>query len=163
MYSEKGESSEVETRISLLLDSTDAGKNVLLPAEKKKSLSKQAADFLSAVAEGKGLSDDKKAAKRKTNNDSGHRKKSKNDIAIDKESIAANPGDYVGCRVAKYFESDGLYFGTVKKFSTRKADDDVDLWKIIYDDEDKEEYDIDDMVTYLSNYVELRDQDVDRT
>lgn len=50
----------------------------------------------------------------------------------------------VGTRVAKYFEG-GVFFGNVVEFLPRTDEEDYDLWKIHYDDDDEEEYDINDM------------------
>ncbi len=47
-------------------------------------------------------------------------------------------------RVAKYFGKI-LYFGTVSEFLPKTDVDDIDLWKIVYDDGDSEEFDPNDM------------------
>jgi len=46
-----------------------------------------------------------------------------------------SPQEYMGMRIAKWFDKD-LFFGTITSF-----DPDEKLWKVIYDDNDEEEFD----------------------
>jgi hypothetical protein len=51
-----------------------------------------------------------------------------------------DPLVFIGQRVAKYFGEE-VYFGTVKKFSPPATKKDGDLWHIVYDDDDQEDFD----------------------
>ena len=156
---------------SVLTKSTDQSKGKLLAPTIKKSRSKLAADWIAALVEGKSFDDpdgpmpelEKKAsAKRKPSPAKGPQKKARKEPPpIDKDSIQANPKTYIGCRVAKYFD-DELYFGKIRKYTAQNLADDpesVDLWQVRYDDNDEEEYDIEDMIEYLTLYETHRGQD----
>jgi len=68
----------------------------------------------------------------------------------------SDPRGYVHRRVAKFFDDD-LYFGRVRKYDPKVLEGDTEMshiWKVTYDDGDKEEYDIEDMVEFLSIYKE---------
>lgn len=170
LYADKGESAEVETRIGVLLDGVDNGKAFLLPPKTKKGRSKCAADWITALLEGKSFDEEveseseKMPAKRKSVAvDGGANKKPRIDeMPLDKESIEADPEAYVGSRVAKYFAEDGLFFGTVQAYKPHPLDDDDDntnLWKIVYDDSDKEEFDVEELADYMRLYYDHIDQD----
>ena len=61
-----------------------------------------------------------------------------------------NGADVAGMRVAKNFNG-STFFGTITKYlpSNGDCDDDVDIWQIDYDDNDREEYDPNDLKTAL--------------
>jgi hypothetical protein len=67
----------------------------------------------------------------------------------------AESAAYVGKRVAKKFNDGNIYFGTVQSFSPGDPDDalDEDFWWIIYDDDDTEQYDENDMKKAFQLYT----------
>jgi len=61
-----------------------------------------------------------------------------------------DPTSYIGTRVAKLFDEDGLYFGEITGY-----EDDEDgngFWKILYDDNDEEEFDKNDLIKAVELY-----------
>lgn len=65
-------------------------------------------------------------------------KRSQNQLSFDLEIGATFP--HLGCRVARFFDKDKIYYGTVKKFSP--ADTNglcIDLWTVRYLDGDEED------------------------
>jgi hypothetical protein len=72
-----------------------------------------------------------------------------------------NPKDYVGLRVAKYFPGEGeteeLYFGTIDYVSVQ--DDDEVLWHVLYDDDDSEDYDENEVKKQVKLYAEKKNED----
>lgn len=180
LYAEKGETEDVESRISVLLEQNDKGKGMLQSPMAKRGRAKRAAEWLTTLAEGKPFQppddiqngsvpgrEDESALKRKALFEAGAaraaaKKKARGELAIDRESILENPTAYEGLRVAKHFGPDGLFFGTIKKYNPHPVGDGGDniyLWKVTYDDDDKEEYDVDDMVEFLQNYAIKSDLD----
>ena len=69
-----------------------------------------------------------------------------------------DPLFYVGQRVAKYFGTE-VYFGTVRKFIPPTTKKDVDLWHIVYDDDDQEDYDHKDLRKGLALYKNNQQDD----
>ena len=70
--------------------------------------------------------------------------------------------DFVGKRVAKVFENT-LYSGNVTKYLAPIDHDDVPLWKVVYDDNDQEEWDMSELkngVTLFKSEVEFRSNDL---
>ena len=70
--------------------------------------------------------------------------------------------DYVGTRVAKVFKNT-LYSGSVTKYFAPINKDDVPLWQIVYDDGDKEQWEISELkigATLFKSKVELRCNDI---
>ena len=70
--------------------------------------------------------------------------------------------DYVGTRVAKVFKNT-LYSGSVTKYLAPINKDDVPLWQIVYDDGDKEQWEISELkigATLFKSKVELRCNDI---
>lgn len=177
LYAEKGEKEEVEARISVLLEKSDKEKGLLQAPMAKKGRAKRAAEWMTALLEGKPFEppddlqngtvpgrESEAEKKRKSLYEAGAsaKKKARAEFGIDRESILKNPKAYVGRRVAKFFDGDGLFFGTINKLKpirSSDADEQLLLWKVVYDDEDKEEYDIDDMVEYLKLYEANADKD----
>jgi hypothetical protein len=70
---------------------------------------------------------------------------------ISKKRIEKEPRAYLGRRVAKFFDAE-LFLGTVAGYQKAKS-----FWKIEYDDGDKEEFDVLDMVEYMSGYEKHQD------
>ncbi|CAB9525163.1 Type III pantothenate kinase [Seminavis robusta] len=62
-----------------------------------------------------------------------------------------NPISHVGLRIAKYF-GDEVYFGTIKKYIQPTGKKDEDLWHIVYDDDDQEDYDAKDLRKAIALY-----------
>lgn len=62
--------------------------------------------------------------------------------------ITDNPNQYLTMRIAKFFE-DFLYFGTVHKYDPRTR-----WWRIIYDDNDREDFSFDQLAEALALYEE---------
>lgn len=174
LYAEKGETEEVVSRIAVILNnaaaSTACGSS-FLPQETKKGRAKTAAEWIKALLEGKGYKPSEgdmteeneiPPSKRKASSDpptAPRNKKPRDDVEelpIDKNKMLEDPYAYLGRRVAKFFDDD-LYFGKVKSYVHSKLDDDEEdtpLWRIVYDDGDKEEYDVDDMVEFVGLYKE---------
>lgn len=63
-----------------------------------------------------------------------------------------DPKVFIGLRVAKYFDEE-VYFGTVKNFIP------PDLWHIVYDDEDMEDYDLKDLRKAIALYKSNQQDD----
>jgi hypothetical protein len=61
--------------------------------------------------------------------------------------------DLVGVRICKMFNGED-YFGSVASYSKASAegDDEVDLWHIIYDDGDEEDYDLEELRKRRTRY-----------
>eukprot|EP00977_Amphora_coffeiformis_P010870 scaffold2558_cov172-Amphora_coffeaeformis.AAC.1 len=170
-YAEKGENDEVNARIEAILDDFNEEKGFLQPPISKQGLSKYASDWICSLLEGKSFElvaetipedndDTKQPAKRKPEPSSAisnkKARKEAQDLPIDKDSIMSDPRGYVHRRVAKFFDDD-LYFGRVRKYDPKVLEGDTEMshiWKVTYDDGDKEEYDIEDMVEFLSIYKE---------
>jgi hypothetical protein len=70
---------------------------------------------------------------------------------ISKKRIEKEPRAYLGRRVAKFSDAE-LFLGTVAGYQKAKS-----FWKIEYDDGDKEEFDVLDMVEYMSGYEKHQD------
>jgi hypothetical protein len=70
--------------------------------------------------------------------------------------VSVDPLSYVSKRVARYFGEDDdkkLYFGTVAEFvPAGNVVDGVDLWSVIYDDGDSEDWDKHELQNYLKLY-----------
>ena len=177
LYAEKGEKEEVEARIAILLEKVEQQKGLLQAPMAKKGRAKRAAEWMTALLEGKPFEppddlqngtvpgrESELAQKRNALTEAGAsaKKKARTEFGIDRESILKSPKAYVGRRVAKFFDGDGLFFGTINKLKPSKldtADEITLLWKVVYDDEDKEEYDVDDMVEYLKLYEANAEKD----
>ena len=177
LYADKGENDDVVSRISVLLEKNDQEKGMLQAPAAKKGRSKLAAEWLTALVEGKPFpppdslqngtvpgreSEAEKKRKSLTEAGASAKKKSRSDLEITTESILANPKAYVGRRVAKFFDGDGLFFGRVSKYKPRVVGDGEEsqsLWKIVYDDSDKEEFDVGEMVAHLKMYEANAAQD----
>ena len=175
-YAEKGENDEVKSRIEAILDSCHEEKGFLQPPLSKQGQSKYAAEWICSLLEGKSFEpveeiiaadsvDTKPSPKRKAapssviSNKKG--RKEVPDLPIEKDLIKSNPKGYVGRRVAKFFD-DELYFGRIRKFDPKTLAGDTEatlIWKVIYDDGDKEEYDVEDMYEFLNIYKENESQD----
>ena len=70
-----------------------------------------------------------------------------------KPKSAKQPTDYIGMRVSKYFpDYKEIFFGTIDKYSDG-------LWNVKYDDSDEEEFDQDDLATYLKHYAKHKADD----
>ena len=175
LYAEKGENDEVKSRIETILDSCEEGKGFFQPPIVKQGLSKYAADWIGTLLEGKSFepvessevegAENEPPSKRKpapsTTSNKKARKEAVEDLPIEKDLIESNPEGYVGRRCSKFF-GDELYFGRIKKYTPKVLDGEMEesqIWKVVYDDNDKEEYDVEDMVEYLSLYKENESQD----
>ena len=63
---------------------------------------------------------------------------------------------YVGRRLAKIFDDGLLYFGTIMEWKPpEEGEDDYDLWRVVYDDNDREDMDERELDLCLQMY-ELR-------
>ena len=83
------------------------------------------------------------------------KKQKSSELGIDKESLKKKPKAYLGRRACKYFEGDGLFFGTITDYRFEGKH----FWKIVYDDEDEEEFDVDDMMEFLQLYEDKAHED----
>lgn len=73
---------------------------------------------------------------------------------------AKEPNSVVGLRIAKYFQDNELYFGKIEDFYPQKdTDDKVDLWNVVYDDGDVEDFELDEVQNGLEIYAENKDKD----
>lgn len=63
-----------------------------------------------------------------------------------------NPQGYIGSRVAKVFFGDQLYFGTIMSYSDK-------YWKVVYDDDDAEEFDEGDLLKAVKLYDGNKESD----
>lgn len=68
-----------------------------------------------------------------------------------------NPFSYVNQRIAKYF-GDEVFFGRVKRYIEPTSGED-DLWHIVYDDDDQEDYDGKDLRKAVALYKTKRSED----
>jgi hypothetical protein len=68
-----------------------------------------------------------------------------------------SPFSYIGQRVAKFF-GDDVFFGTIKKYIEPGAGE-FDLWHIVYDDDDQEDFDSKDLRKALNLYKQRRSED----
>eukprot|EP00536_Pseudo-nitzschia_multiseries_P000378 jgi/Psemu1/178518/e_gw1.5.39.1 len=72
-----------------------------------------------------------------------------------------DPKKYIGQRIAKYFpgedDSHTIYFGTIDNYSTKSS-----LWHVMYDDDDEEEFDKDEIRTGILLYAKNREDDQQR-
>lgn len=59
--------------------------------------------------------------------------------------------EYVGDRVAKFFDDDDPFFGTIEE-CWYDSEDDMDLWRIVYDDEDTEDLQEEELLEVLALY-----------
>lgn len=70
--------------------------------------------------------------------------------------VMADPQSFLGKRVARYFGGEDdkkLFFGTVNEFvPAGNVVDGVDLWSVIYDDGDSEDWDRSELRDYLQLY-----------
>lgn len=64
---------------------------------------------------------------------------------------------YIGKRIAKWFEDDELYFGTVDQVS--RQDEKETWWHVVYDDGDQEEFDIKQLRRALADLEENKSSD----
>mmetsp|Transcript_33504 Transcript_33504/g.78987 ORF Transcript_33504/g.78987 Transcript_33504/m.78987 type:complete len:574 (+) Transcript_33504:102-1823(+) len=69
-----------------------------------------------------------------------------------------NPKKYIGQRIAKYFpeddDSETMYFGTIDRYSSKSS-----LWHVMYDDDDQEEFDKDEIRAGILLYAKNKDGD----
>jgi len=73
---------------------------------------------------------------------------------------AKNPKACVGSRIAKFFQDNDLYFGTIETYiPSSQTDDKVDLWNVVYDDGDVEDFELDEVQQGLVLYMEYEDKD----
>jgi len=79
------------------------------------------------------------------------------------EMIMKEPKSVLNLRVSKYFDVDGkqvLYFGTVQEFfPADTVTDQEDLWHVVYDDDDEEDYDITQIIDCLHLYEKKKNAD----
>jgi hypothetical protein len=69
-------------------------------------------------------------------------------------SSVADGESYVNCRVCKFFETPPqLFFGTVTQFRPAESKDDEPLWRIVYDDDDSEDYTFKELVKRRKLYA----------
>jgi hypothetical protein len=73
-------------------------------------------------------------------------------------SLKEQPNSYRNQRVAKYFDDGILYFGYVKYYNS-----DTGLWRIFYDDTDREDYDALDMIKFGKEYEMHKHEDPSRS
>jgi hypothetical protein len=69
-----------------------------------------------------------------------------------------DPLVYIGLRVAKYFGSE-VFFGTIKNFISPTMKNDVDLWHVVYDDDDQEDFDHKDLRKAIALYKSNQQDD----
>lgn len=79
------------------------------------------------------------------------------------ELIMKDPKSALNLRVSKYFDVDGkqiLYFGTVLDFfPADSVTDEEDLWHVVYDDDDEEDYDLTQLIDCLNLYEKKKHAD----
>jgi pantothenate kinase type III len=69
---------------------------------------------------------------------------------------------YIGRRIAKQF-GDLWYFGTVDEHVAAKdSSDGIEFWRCVYDDGDREDYEVDDLEMLLEFYEEHKEDDVEQ-
>lgn len=102
-------------------------------------------------------SERKKAGNRKRNGQptkvAPPEKKAKTKTPSKKQSPFAN----IGVRVAKYF-GDDVFFGTIKRYIEPPSGE-SDLWHVVYDDDDQEDYDAKDLRKAMALYKQKRSED----
>jgi len=77
----------------------------------------------------------------------------------DDSAVAMKKKSFAGRRVAKHFDG-VLYFGTIEYWSPASMNEDnVDLWRVRYDDDDQEDYEKEDLDRYLSLYERNKKDD----
>lgn len=90
-------------------------------------------------------------------------KKSPPPSAADAESKpdpAVDPQSVVGMRIGKFFQDSELYFGKIESFyKATETDDRVDLWNIVYDDGDVEDFELGEVQQGLEIYANNKDRD----
>ena len=75
------------------------------------------------------------------------------------QDLTFPPASYAGHRISKFFRQK-LYFGTVDSFSPAVVNEDgVDLWLILYDDGDREDFEKAELVRHLRQYEQYQHQD----
>jgi hypothetical protein len=173
LYSELGENEAVQDRIAVLVgkteelgESTTTGFSLRPDLKKGQSTAAAAAlethlagtdDVTETVDDGSTVGQIHNT-KRPAISSNEPRKKARTTEtpSLDEQSALANPMEYLNLRIAKCFENGVWYFGTVTKFTPRAltAEDEetTPLWKVNYDDGDREEFDAADLVTHLTEY-----------
>ena len=73
------------------------------------------------------------------------------------KAFDGDPKMFLNKRVAKWFEDDELYFGTIDKIS--RQDEKETWWHVLYDDNDQEEFDIRQVRRALQDYEENKSAD----
>lgn len=77
-----------------------------------------------------------------------------------KPNPAVDPQSVVGLRIGKYFQDNELYFGEIEGFyKANETDDRVDLWNVIYDDGDVEDFELGEVEQGLEIYAKHKDED----
>ena len=76
---------------------------------------------------------------------------------LDNSTKKQSPFSFIGLRIAKCFGED-VFFGTIKKY-IEPASSEPDLWHIVYDDDDQEDYDAKDLRKAIALYKTKRFKD----
>ena len=63
-----------------------------------------------------------------------------------------DPKKVIGERVAKFFADGQLYYGSIKGLKQKKQKDHPDIWRVEYDDGDREEYDLEEIKVLLDTF-----------
>ncbi|KAG7369685.1 type III pantothenate kinase [Nitzschia inconspicua] len=74
------------------------------------------------------------------------------------KSVTGDPKAYLNKRIAKWFEDDELYFGTIDQVS--RQDEKETWWHVVYDDGDEEELEIRQLRRALQDYEINKSADV---
>jgi len=79
------------------------------------------------------------------------------DSSFKKEKKRPNPDSYIRKRIAKNFDGN-IYFGTITEY---KKEDSMDegFWHVLYDDNDEEEFDANDLSMALDLYASSKGED----
>jgi hypothetical protein len=73
------------------------------------------------------------------------------------KTFDGDPKIFLNKRVAKWFNDDDLYFGTIDAIS--RQDENETWWHVLYDDDDQEDFDIRQVRRALQDYEQNKSED----
>lgn len=140
---------DAEEALKLLVEKSKAVQNLVESRKPKKRPPPAPAK----PSNGDKTGQEQSAKKNKTNPD----ESTAPAVTIDGVSTASkdtfNPRSWIGRRTAKYFNDDELFYGSIREFTPASENEDkIDLWGVVYDDNDCEDLEKDEIMECLSLY-----------